>query len=77
MVATLQTYVAGLRKALEPERAPRAAATFVVTSGAGYALRLPPADLDAARFAATVTAVHGRLGPSSSVTEPSPGTSPS
>ncbi|SEP79972.1 AfsR/SARP family transcriptional regulator [Microlunatus flavus] len=71
VVATLQTYVAGLRKALEPDRAPRAPATVVVTSGTGYALRLPPTDLDAARFADAVTAVHRRLGPTSSVTAPS------
>jgi hypothetical protein len=52
------------------DRAPRASPTVVVTSGAGYALRLPPAHLDAARFAGAVTAVHRRLGPSSSVTAP-------
>ena len=70
VVATLQTYVAGLRKALEPERAPRAPATVLVTAGAGYALRLPAPDLDAARFSAAVGDAHRRLGPSAAVTTP-------
>lgn len=44
---TLQGYVANLRKALEPDRAPRAAATILVTSDLGYALRLPDGAVDA------------------------------
>ena len=38
---TLQAYVAGLRKALEPDRPARAPAQVLVTLGPGYALRLP------------------------------------
>ena len=37
---TLQAYVAGLRKALEPARAARAPSTVLVTVSPGYALRL-------------------------------------
>jgi hypothetical protein len=37
---SLQTYVAGLRRALEPGRAARTPATIVVTSTLGYSLKL-------------------------------------
>jgi DNA-binding SARP family transcriptional activator len=59
---TLQGYVAGLRRALEPERAARAPATVLVTEGAGYALHLAPEQLDAARFDTAVAIVHQQLG---------------
>lgn len=39
VTGTLQAYVAGLRRVLEPDRAPRSAPTVLVTSGAGYVLR--------------------------------------
>ena len=42
VTGTLQAYVAGLRKALEPDRAPRTPASILVTVGAGYALRVEP-----------------------------------
>ncbi|MFI7672696.1 BTAD domain-containing putative transcriptional regulator [Actinophytocola sp. NPDC049390] len=44
----VQTFVAALRKALEPDRPPRAPARLLVTSGPGYALR--PDAVDAWRF---------------------------
>ena len=60
--ATLQGYVARLRRALEPDRPPRAPSEVLVTQQAGYALVLPDDALDAARFEATVSEAHGRLG---------------
>jgi len=43
---TLQGYVSALRKVLEPDRAPRGAATVIQTSALGYTLRLPVEALD-------------------------------
>lgn len=51
--ATLHGYVAGLRRALEPDR-PARAGGILVREGPGYALRLPAGHVDAERFAATV-----------------------
>ena len=62
VAGTLQVYISGLRRALEPDRAPRAPATVLVTVAPGYALYLPDAALDAARFDRTVSDVHRRLG---------------
>jgi DNA-binding SARP family transcriptional activator/tetratricopeptide (TPR) repeat protein len=39
-------YVAGLRRALEPDRARRAQGRILVSTGSGYMLRLGPGDLD-------------------------------
>ncbi|QNN52950.1 AfsR/SARP family transcriptional regulator [Nocardioides mesophilus] len=58
---TLQGYVAGLRRALEPDRPARAPATILVTRGAGYALEVTAEDLDASRFDAAVATAHQRL----------------
>ncbi|MEJ3653478.1 BTAD domain-containing putative transcriptional regulator [Actinomycetes bacterium KLBMP 9759] len=52
-LSAVRTFVAALRKALEPDRPPRSPATLLVTEGPGYALR---AETDAARFEAAVTA---------------------
>ncbi|MCW2889208.1 MAG: transcriptional regulator, family, partial [Streptosporangiaceae bacterium] len=41
-VGAVRTFVAALRRALEPERPPRAAARLLVTEGPGYALRAEP-----------------------------------
>ncbi|MFE7543004.1 AfsR/SARP family transcriptional regulator [Streptomyces platensis] len=49
-VGTVRTYVSRLRGLLEPERAPRQHAQLLVSSGGGYALRLPGEALDAAGF---------------------------
>ncbi len=59
---TLHVYISGLRRALEPDRAPRTPATVLVTVGGGYALRVPPPLVDATRFERAVTSVHRRLG---------------
>lgn len=62
VTVTLQGYVAGLRRALEPDRAARAPSTVLVTEAAGYALHVPPEHLDAACFDAVVGTAHQRLG---------------
>ncbi|MEV0537650.1 BTAD domain-containing putative transcriptional regulator [Kitasatospora sp. NPDC050463] len=49
-VGALRTFVAALRRALEPERPPRDQPRVIVTEGPGYALRLPREDLDVHRF---------------------------
>ncbi|GII88630.1 hypothetical protein Ssi03_66200 [Sphaerisporangium siamense] len=48
---TLHGYVADLRRALEPGRAPGAPPSLLVRDGPGYALRAAPAAVDAERFA--------------------------
>jgi YVTN family beta-propeller protein len=49
-VATLQTYVFHLRRALEPDRAPGRNAEVLVTKGRGYLLRVDRDDVDATLF---------------------------
>ena len=61
VAGTLQVYVSGLRRVIEPERAPRAPATVLVTVEPGYALALSDADLDAARFDRAVSESHRLL----------------
>ena len=52
-VGAVQTFVSALRKALEPDRPPRAPARVLVTAGPGYALH--PSTVDAWEFEAAVT----------------------
>lgn len=61
-VPTLHVYLAGVRRALEPDRPARTPARVVVTVAPGYALRVSADALDAARFDATVDSAHQRLG---------------
>ncbi|MGA5565434.1 AfsR/SARP family transcriptional regulator [Streptomyces platensis] len=49
-VGTVRTYISRLRGLLEPGRAPRQHARLLVSSGGGYALRVPGEALDAAGF---------------------------
>ncbi|ARQ67670.1 BTAD domain-containing putative transcriptional regulator [Streptomyces marincola] len=49
-VGALRTFVAALRRALEPDRPPRSPPRVLVTEGPGYALRLPRDDVDVHRF---------------------------
>ncbi len=49
-ISAVRTFVAALRRALEPDRAPRTPPALLITSGPGYALRLEPAAVDAWRF---------------------------
>ncbi|MFI0723246.1 BTAD domain-containing putative transcriptional regulator [Streptomyces sp. NPDC021224] len=57
-VGALRTFVAALRRALEPDRPPRHPPRLLVTEGPGYALRLPRADVDAQRFEDALTAAR-------------------
>ncbi|WP_432543566.1 BTAD domain-containing putative transcriptional regulator [Kineococcus sp. SYSU DK002] len=54
-LGALQTFVAALRRALEPDRPPRAPAHVLVTSPPGYALRLEPGAVDAWTFETVLT----------------------
>jgi DNA-binding SARP family transcriptional activator len=58
---TLHVYIAGLRRTLEPDRAPRTPATVLVSVGGGYALRVPVDEVDAGAFERAVTAAHRSL----------------
>jgi DNA-binding SARP family transcriptional activator len=49
-LGALRTFVAALRRAIEPERPPRTPPRVLVTEGPGYALRLPREDVDVYRF---------------------------
>jgi DNA-binding SARP family transcriptional activator len=51
VMGTLQSYVGGLRRALEPDRRPREEATVLVTEHDGYALRVPRSGRDDAALA--------------------------
>ncbi|SCG57184.1 DNA-binding transcriptional activator of the SARP family [Micromonospora siamensis] len=53
-VGAVRTFVAALRRALEPRRPPRQPARLLVTEGPGYALRAPADAVDAWWFEARV-----------------------
>ncbi|WP_405149133.1 winged helix-turn-helix domain-containing protein [Sphaerisporangium sp. NBC_01403] len=55
-VSAVRTFVAALRRALEPRRPPRTPARLLVTQGPGYALRAEPDAVDAWRFEQAVAA---------------------
>jgi len=55
-VGAVRTFVAALRRALEPQRPPREPARLLVTEGPGYALRPAPDAVDAWRFENAVAA---------------------
>lgn len=55
-MSAVRTFLAALRRALEPRRPPRAPARLLVTQGPGYALRPEPGAVDAWRFEQAVTA---------------------
>ncbi|MEJ5867165.1 AfsR/SARP family transcriptional regulator [Pseudokineococcus sp. 5B2Z-1] len=57
--AAVRTFVAALRRALEPDRTPRAPARVLRTQGPGYALHLPGRALDATAFEEDVAAARG------------------
>ncbi|MEV6303917.1 AfsR/SARP family transcriptional regulator [Actinoplanes sp. NPDC051861] len=49
-VSAVRTFVAALRRVIEPDRLPRAPATLLVTQGQGYALTCATDQVDAWRF---------------------------
>ncbi|MFA1546444.1 AfsR/SARP family transcriptional regulator [Actinomadura chokoriensis] len=57
-VGAVRTFVAALRRVLEPDRPPRTPSRLLVTEGPGYALRAGPDEVDAWRFEQAVAAVH-------------------
>src|SRR4051794_24735198 len=59
-VGAIRTFVADLRRALEPDRPPRQPSRLLVTEPSGYALRAAPDAVDAARFE-TAVGEAGRL----------------
>lgn len=61
VAGTLQAYVSGLRRVLEPDRERRAPATVLVTASPGYALRLEPGALDVERFEQVLDEQHRRV----------------
>ncbi|WP_250008891.1 BTAD domain-containing putative transcriptional regulator [Actinoplanes sp. M2I2] len=64
-VPAVRTFVAALRRALEPGRPPRTPPALLVTEGPGYALRTAPETVDAWRFEqalATPAALEEALG---------------
>jgi DNA-binding SARP family transcriptional activator len=62
VTASMHSYVSILRKALEPDRAARAAPQVLLTSTTGYELRVPADAVDAHRFEQVGQAVHALLG---------------
>ena len=48
--ASVQSFISGLRRALEPDRAPRAQPQLLVTRGTGYAVLAPRESVDVWRF---------------------------
>ncbi|WP_030902087.1 AfsR/SARP family transcriptional regulator [Streptomyces sp. NRRL F-5126] len=58
-VGAVRTFVAALRRAIEPERPPRATPRLLLTEGPGYALRPERDAVDAWRFEHAVTAAAG------------------
>lgn len=76
-MGTLQAYISGLRRALEPGLGPRERPVVLVTTDRGYRLELDRASVDAYTFADEVRARHrvlaplaGQLGVLSGATDP-------
>ena len=61
VTATLQAYISGLRRVLEPTRERRAPASVLVTVAPGYALHVATDAVDAGRFERAVTEQDRRL----------------
>ncbi|WP_308208035.1 AfsR/SARP family transcriptional regulator [Actinomadura madurae] len=57
-VGAVRTFVAALRRVLEPDRPPRTPSRLLVTEGPGYALRPAPDGVDAWRFEQAATATR-------------------
>ncbi|GAB2530370.1 AfsR/SARP family transcriptional regulator [Paramicrobacterium agarici] len=59
-MGAIRTFIGDLRRALEPDRPPRAASRFLVTHGAGYSLTMTQDAVDATRFERAVTEARDR-----------------
>lgn len=59
---SLQVAISRLRAVLEPDRAPRAQPTRLLSVGSGYAVRLPADSIDAERFTALAAAATDTAG---------------
>lgn len=66
VTGTLQSYVSGVRRALEPGRSARTPPTVLVTVEPGYALQLPDDAFDAVVFDRLVTGAERMLAPTGS-----------
>ncbi|MCK8614176.1 BTAD domain-containing putative transcriptional regulator [Gordonia sp. C13] len=55
---SLQSYISGLRKALEPDRKPRSPSTVLLTHGTGYSLPTTPDQVDLRRLTADLTSAR-------------------
>ncbi|MGW0041695.1 BTAD domain-containing putative transcriptional regulator [Rhodococcus sp. NPDC003348] len=62
-LGALQAYVSNLRRALEPDRAPRTPAAVLVSRAPGYCLTLGTDDVDAWRFESLLRAADGAPAP--------------
>lgn len=61
-VASIQSYISNLRRALEPDRAPREPARLLVSRAAGYAVVVERAQLDLLRFEDHLSAAGAAAG---------------
>src|SRR6478735_4827044 len=62
-LGALQAYVSHLRRAIEPDRAPRAPARVLVSAAPGYALLAPDGTVDADAFADDLRAAESAARP--------------
>ena len=60
--ASLQAYISNLRRALEPDRAPRQPARVLRSQPPGYLLAVDPTDCDVARFERLAADGHAAVG---------------
>ncbi|MBD0024139.1 MULTISPECIES: BTAD domain-containing putative transcriptional regulator [Gordonia] len=60
VMTTLQAYVSGLRRALEPDRKPREPSAVLLTRAPGYALELAPGSVDGDIFESVIGAADAR-----------------
>ncbi|NRQ39192.1 AfsR/SARP family transcriptional regulator, partial [Nonomuraea sp. NN258] len=61
-LVSVQAYVSNLRRALEPERRPRAPSRLLTRGPAGYRLDVDPSVVDATRFTGLVSLAEQALG---------------
>ncbi|MFI9385424.1 AfsR/SARP family transcriptional regulator [Kutzneria sp. NPDC052558] len=59
---SVHTYIAGLRRALEPDRTHRAPSQVLASSGSGYLLRLPEDQVDLTAFESHLAAMRQAAG---------------